>query len=350
MSELLGKLPLKSYDGKISLQQRITALLGDIDLSIDAFGKRETPEKCSAFFTVKTRFLEQNRDAALALVGEILTETNFDLPELTKEHLLQGDEGVKNSIISSGHIFALRRAKANLSAEDSVNELTTGYEAYKRLHRITQSIDEQLPELTASFKALQNRILCKARLTASTTSMAELPLTSLLSMLPEGESAKTAELCYRLEPPKAQGVQIPTAVSYSAVSLPQITDMAAWRVLSTILSLEYLWNEIRVKGGAYGTGATLSPLGIPAFYSYRDPSPSGSFTIYGDAADFLRQYLSQPCLSSISSAPPQGRNRLCPTAGRALSPMSCTSVISRTRYAVQSGKECFRLLRRSLQV
>ena len=294
MTELLGKLPLKSYDGSISLQQRITALLGDINFSIDAFSKRESPEKCRAFFSVKTRFLEHNRDAALKLVGEILTETNFDLPELTKENLLQADERFKQGIISSGHVYALRRAKAALSAEDSVNELASGCEAYKRLHNITQNIDEQLPELTASFKKLEKHILCKARLTASTTSAGDLPPTTLLSMLPEGESAKAAELGYRLEPPKAQGVQIPTAVSYSAVSLPQITDMAAWRVLSTILSLEYLWNEIRVKGGAYGTGATLSSLGIPAFYSYRDPSPSGSFSIYSSAADFLRQYLAQP--------------------------------------------------------
>ena len=294
MTGLLGKLPLKSYDGKISLQQRITALLGDIDFNAVAFGKRESPEKCSAFFSVKTRFLEQNRDAALALVGEILTETNFDLPELTKEYLLQGDEEVKQGIIASGHVYAMRRAKAALSAEDSVNELASGYEAYKRLHDITQNIDEQLPELTASFKKLQKNILCKARLTASTTSAGDLPLTALLSMLPEGEAAKSTELNYRLEPPKAQGILIPTAVSYCAASLPQITDMAAWRVLSTILSLEYLWNEIRVKGGAYGAGATLGSLGIPAFYSYRDPSPSGSFTVYGEAADFLRKYLAQP--------------------------------------------------------
>ena len=294
MTELLGKLPLKTYDGVTTLHQRVTSLLGYIDFSTDAFGKRKSPEKCSAFFSVKTRFLEHNRDAALELIGEILTETNFDLPELTKENLLQTDERFKQGIISGGHAFALRRAKAALSAEDSLNELTSGYEAYKRLHKIVENIDEQMPELTASFKALQKRILCKARLTASTTSAEELPLTSLLSMLPEGERAEAAEPNHRLEPPKAQGVQIPAAVSYSAVSFPPIDDMAAWRVLSTILSLEYLWNEIRVKGGAYGAGAVLSLLGIPAFYSYRDPSPSGSFSTYGDAADFLRKYLEQP--------------------------------------------------------
>ena len=293
MTRLLGNLPTASTDNK-ALQPKITALLGAMYFDVDAFGKRESPEKCSPFFSVKTRFLEHNSDAALALVGEILTETLFDLPELIKELVQQGDEQFKQGIISGGHAFAIRRVKSALSAEDSLTELTSGYEAYKRLHKIAQNIDEEMPELTAALKTLQKRILCKARLTASVTSVDNLPLTALLSKLPEGESAKATQLNYRLEPPKAQGILIPTAVSYCAASLPQITDIAVWRVLSTILSLEYLWNEIRVKGGAYGTGATLSPLGIPAFYSYRDPSPSGSFSIYSAAADFLCQYLTQP--------------------------------------------------------
>ena len=111
-------------------------------------------------------------------------------------------------------------------------------------------------------------------MTASVTSAGDLPLSSLVSRLPKGEKARESELCYRLELPKAQGILIPAAVSYSAAALPRITDKVAWNVLSTILSLEYLWNEIRVKGGAYVTGASIGALGIPAFYSYRDPSPA----------------------------------------------------------------------------
>ncbi|MCH5324888.1 MAG: insulinase family protein [Eubacterium sp.] len=293
MTNLLGNLPTKSSDG-MALQQKITALLGGIDYNVEAFGKAESPEKCRAFFTVMARFLEQNRNEALSLIGEILTETVFDLPDLIKELLLQGDEELKHGIISSGHIFALGRARAPLSAEDSLKELTSGYEGYKRLHSLTQNIDEQMPGLITSFKKLQSKILGKSRLTASVTSADGLPLTSLLSQLPDGESTDKTELSYSLQTPKAQGILIPAAVSYSAVSLPQITDMAVWRVLSNILSLEYLWTEIRVKGGAYGTGATVNPLGIPAFYSYRDPSPSDSFSVYGSAAEFLREYCAQP--------------------------------------------------------
>lgn len=296
MTNLLGILPTESTDGMV-LQQRITALLGDIDYSVEAFGKADSPEKCRPFFLVTTRFLEQNRDEALALVGEILTETVFDFPDLIKEILLQGDEEFKQGIISNGHSFSVRRARAPLSAEDSVKEFATGYEAYKRLHAMLGNIDEIMPELINAFKVLQQRILCGSRLIASVTSAGDMSIDSLLSRLPKGKAAGSAELCYRFHAPSAQGIMIPAAVSYSAVSLPRITDMAVWNVLSTILSLEYLWNEIRVKGGAYGTGAGVSALGIPTFYSYRDPSPSDSFSAYQGAADFLRQYCSsQPLL------------------------------------------------------
>lgn len=289
MTNLFGCLPTARTGGMV-LQQRITALLGDIDFSVEAFGKADSPEKCRPFFSVTTRFLQQNLDDALALVGEILTETTFDQPDLIKEILLQGDEDLKQDIIANGHIFSVCRTRAPLSAEDSLKELATGYEAYKRLHAMLDNIDEIMPELIGTFRKLQQRILCGSRLIASVTSVGELSVDSLLSLLPDGEAAGSEELCYSLHTPRAQGILIPAAVSYSAVSLPQITDMAEWHVLSTILSLEYLWNEIRVKGGAYGTGAGVSAIGIPTFYSYRDPSPSDSFSVYSAAADFLRQY------------------------------------------------------------
>ena len=83
-----------------------------------------------------------------------------------------------------------------------------------------------------------------------------------------------------------------------------------WGVLSTILSYEYLWNEVRVKGGAYGTGFGVNYAGEAAFYSYRDPSPSGAITAYSNSNAFLRDYceakpdISSYIISSIAQKEP----------------------------------------------
>ena len=59
------------------------------------------------------------------------------------------------------------------------------------------------------------------------------------------------------------------------------------RVAAQILTYGYLWNEVRVKGGAYGTGFAASPSGNIACWSYRDPTPENSLKIYQGAADYL---------------------------------------------------------------
>ena len=72
-------------------------------------------------------------------------------------------------------------------------------------------------------------------------------------------------------------IRVPSGVSYAASAghLARYGQEAdgALRVLSTILSYDYLWNEVRVKGGAYGCGCQGGASGKVGFYSYRDPSP-----------------------------------------------------------------------------
>ena len=61
------------------------------------------------------------------------------------------------------------------------------------------------------------------------------------------------------------------------------------RVVRSILSYEYLWNNVRVKGGAYGTGFITRRNGLIGFYSYRDPSPGATLGCFGGASDYLRR-------------------------------------------------------------
>ena len=91
--------------------------------------------------------------------------------------------------------------------------------------------------------------------------------------------------------PKLSGIVIPAQISFAGQSFADsAADIPTWRVLSSILSLEYLWNEIRVKGGAYGAGANVSALGIIGFYSFRDPDASNSFRAFDGAKDFTTAF------------------------------------------------------------
>ena len=310
MSDLISELPTEKCSGA-ELQQRITGTLGGFSTNVIVFGKEGQPELCKPYLAVKTSFLDCNADKALALAGELLTETAFNSPEQIREILQQNDEDMKQDIIANGHRVAMRRARSGMSAESAMNELINGYEAYKALHAAAKPSDEELAALIAYISALAKRVFCRARLTASTVSAEELPLTALTDMLPEGSAPASEEMSFSLDTPAHQGIIIPSGVSYSGAALPEYEkDTPLWSVLSTILSYEYLWNEVRVKGGAYGTGCGSNNMGEVGFYSFRDPSPSGAIAAYEGAPGFLREYcgsgadISSYIISSIAQKEP----------------------------------------------
>ena len=304
MSELLGELPTADSSAA-ELQRRITGLLGSINYNVDVFSKQGVTDKCSPYFSVTARFLDKNTHEALAIITEILTKTSFDDKDTVKELLLQTDENYKQSIIANGHTYSMTRVRASLSAESAVTELVSGYEGYKRIHEAVKAPEK----LIAAIKALSSRIICRARVTASVTG--EISPEALIMALPQGAAPSAKEMSYSLDIPAKQGVVIPAGVSYSAMAFPDNSaDTAVRKVLFRALSLEYLWNEVRVKGGAYGTGAFMTVSGEQSFYSYRDPSPAATLDICAKAADFTEQYcagdpdITQYIISSVAKEEP----------------------------------------------
>ena len=304
MSELLGELPTADSSAA-ELQRRITGLLGSITYNVDVFSKQGVTDKCSPYFSVNARFLDKNTDEALALIAEIITKTSFDDKDTVKELLLQTDENYKQSIIANGHTYSMTRVRASLSAESAVTELVSGYEGYKRIHEAVKAPEK----LIAAVKTLSRRIVCRARLTASVTG--DISPEALITALPEGAAPAVKEMSFRLDLPAKQGVVIPAGVSYSAMAFPDNSaDTAVRKVLFRALSLEYLWNEVRVKGGAYGTGAFMTASGEQSFFSYRDPSPAATLDICAKAADFTEQYcagepdITQYIISSVAKDEP----------------------------------------------
>ncbi len=304
MSELLGELPTADSSAA-ELQRRITGLLGSISYNVDVFSKQGVTDKCSPYFSVTARFLDKNTDEALALIAEIITKTSFDDKDTVKELLLQTDENYKQSIIANGHTYSMTRVRACLSAESAVTELVSGYEGYKRIHEAVKASEK----LIAAVKTLSSRIVCRARLTASVTG--DITPEALITALPEGAAPAVKEMSFRLDLPAKQGVVIPAGVSYSAMAFPDNSaDTAVRKVLFRALSLEYLWNEVRVKGGAYGTGAFMTASGEQSFFSYRDPSPAATLDICAKAADFTEQYcagepdITQYIISSVAKDEP----------------------------------------------
>ena len=307
--ELFGEIPTKSTSAS-ELNKRITGLLGGIVTGVDCYSKKQTPERCQPFLKVRARYLESNTAEALALIGEIITETDFSRSDLVNEIVHQVDDYLRHDIISSGHVYAMKLANAASSAEASVRQLISGTAFVSKMRDIASSEEKTAQTIAIAEKALK-RVICRNNLIISLTAANDEDFAPLLAYLPEGEKPAAEDMEYRIETKERQGIVIPSGVGYAAANLPDNhIDKAVTRVAFRLLSLEYLWNEIRVRGGAYGAGAVINGGGLQTFYTYRDPSPAKSIGVFRDAANFLRVYctgqpqIEQYIISTIASMEP----------------------------------------------
>ncbi|MBP3318529.1 MAG: hypothetical protein J6K94_00845, partial [Ruminiclostridium sp.] len=216
--------------------------------------------------------------------------------------------------VNAGHVLGRLATQARYSASGAVREATVrGYTALKYIHDLAQSFDAKAPALVALLQSAQEKALGKANLIVSVTATAEQDVSALLKALPAGESFPAAAH-YEASLPQRMGIRIPAQISFAEkgahLSRLGTAHSGSLDVCTNILTYSYLWNAVRVQGGAYGVGAVGSRNGDLAFHSYRDPSPARSLGVYDDSAKFLREFcagdedLTKFIISTIGNSEP----------------------------------------------
>ena len=272
------------------LQEEIRASIGALSFSTDAFTPNREKEVCLPMLSVGCSVLKQNLEKAVDLILEIICETVFE-KETILPLLQQERESYRQMFIGGGHAAAVRRAGAHSSAENSIKEAFTGYDAAAYISRLCDHYEDAAEEVIHNCGMYCRQLFISSRMTMSVSGEDALgSLEKILDVLPYGD-ARRARVHIPLLEVKKEGIQVPAQISYTASSGNLQNYGCAYRgsmrVLAQILTYGYLWNEIRVKGGAYGTGFAASPSGNIAAWSYRDPSPEHSLTVCRGAADYI---------------------------------------------------------------
>ncbi len=289
LSRLLGVLPTAKYSAT-DLQQAVKTHLGRLNFSIETKEKMGHSEVCTPVLRVNCSVMATKMDVARELIREILLSTDFSDTARIREVVLQADEYARQMCIMGGHVLAMTAASAHYTASNAVAEVLRGYTSVQRLHDLAASFDAQIGAHTALLKEKLAAAAVKARLTLSVTANAPADVAALIADLPQGTAAPESA-AYTCDLPMKQGIRIPAQIGYAVLaSDPGCAWNGSAMVASNILSLSYLWNVIRVQGGAYGCGLRIGRTGALA-YSYRDPTPARSLTMYREAADFLRTFV-----------------------------------------------------------
>ncbi len=292
LTNLITELPTSKLSVQ-DIQRELNTHTGAFNVSIDSYAASDETKICRPMLSVRFSALKEHQEEAQSLVFQLLTDTQYDNDTLMKQVIDQSAENAKMSLVSRGHIFGRYSTLAHYSAQGAVNEATSGKTAVDYLQNLSKDFEKGIKDIKKLSQRLKKETFTQLALTYSITSdediIQDFDFSKLICSFPEGQLVSTSA-AYCTSVPKALGITIPAQVSY-AVKGGRISGYnGSLRVAMKILSLEYLWNVVRVQGGAYGAGINAGLSGNTFCYSYRDPSPDKSLQVYDKAGDFLKDF------------------------------------------------------------
>lgn len=238
--------------------------------------------------------LSEKIDALASIPREVWAETIFEDTDRMRDVLTQLKIGMEQTFITAGHQAALGRALSYVSPAAVISEQLGGVDFYRFLRDLLDHFDERTGELCDKLRELQKRIFTSTGAVASFTGSDEdyahyWAAAGTLGLAPRTAPAK--ELYVPMPEDKHEAFVIPSDVCYLGQSTdPRALGIAtdgSWGVAANALSYGYLWNEIRVKGGAYGCGFRAVADRQLAFYTYRDPAIDPSIDRIAGAGAWL---------------------------------------------------------------
>lgn len=287
MSMLFGNVKTESHT-PIEVQNLIKANLGGLSHSVGISGK---PGDLSPYFIITSSALDSKREDMKSIIAEVLLTSDLTDKTALKNLLTQSKFMAEDMFSQAGHSVALGRAMAALYADGAMKEYISGYEAYKLLKGVIDNYDSQIDGFIEKILAVHKKVITKNRVTVSVTGELDTAFVdSLVSILPE-DGVTPAKSTIKPLGFKSEAIIVPSRVSYAVIGADagQAVDenLGSILVSRSILSYEYLWNQIRVLGGAYGAGFLGRRQGFVGCYSYRDPSPAASIEKYKECGSFL---------------------------------------------------------------
>lgn len=298
LSTILGYIDTEHYSYS-ELSNEVNIHTGGISKDVVTFSKNGSASEYLPAFTVDVKVLYDKMDNAFDLLKEIISFTKLNDEKRLLEIIKETKSRLEMYLNSSGHSASVNRAISYFSEAGRFNEVTSGISYYRFVQGLEADFDNIKDELVASLEQLMVLIFRKENLIVSFTSDEEglatlsgklLPFVDQLKQDPIDKVGETFELHQLNEGFKASGqVQyVARAGNYLDAGFEYT---GALEVLRVILSYGYLWNNIRVKGGAYGCMCGFSKLnGNSYFVSYRDPNLRETNEIYEGVYEYVKNF------------------------------------------------------------
>ena len=249
-------------------------------------------------FEVKLKVLEKNLDKALELMEQMLLTSDFTDTKRLGELVAQIKARLQANLSSSGHLVAAMRSMSSFSHYALYQDELKGIAFYRSICRIEKELSESPKSVSDKLAAIARKLFARNRMLISFTGnneayanakpLLEKVIAGFNKMSTVGNQAEvhfnTAKEAF------IDASQIQYVAKTGDFICEGYEYTGALRLLRIILSYDYLWINVRVKGGAYGCMNTFLRSGESYFVSYRDPNLSDTLDVYDRIPEYIKSF------------------------------------------------------------
>ena len=300
LQSVLGIINTKNYEYS-ELFNEINVHTGGIGTSLELYTDvtKVKEKEFRATFEIKGKALYPKMNVLFSMMREILMESDLGDEKRLKEILAMLKSRLQMSFLSSGHTTAALRSLSYTSPMAKFKDDTDGIGYYEVVKELEENFEEKKAELIANLRQIAQQIFRKDNLIISYTSSADglAPMEEAFAKIADTLhiEEKEAEIPCEIHCVKRnEGFKTSSKVQYVARTGNFIDRgveyTGALQILKVILSYDYLWQNVRVKGGAYGCMSSFNRIGEGYLVSYRDPNLEKTMEIYEGVVDYLKNF------------------------------------------------------------
>lgn len=249
-------------------------------------------------FEVKLKVLEKNLDKALELMEQMLLSSDFTDTKRLGELVAQIKARLQANLSSSGHLVAAMRSMSSFSRYALYQDELKGIAFYRSICRIEKELSESPKSVSDKLAAIAKKLFARNRMLISFTGNNEAygnAKPSLEKVIAGFDKMSAVGNQAEVHFNTAKEAFIDASqIQYVAKTGDFICEgyeyTGALRLLRIILSYDYLWINVRVKGGAYGCMNTFLRSGESYFVSYRDPNLSDTLDVYDRIPEYIKNF------------------------------------------------------------
>ena len=249
-------------------------------------------------FEVKLKVLEKNLGKALELMEQMLLTSDFSDTKRLGELVAQIKARLQANLSSSGHLVAAMRSMSSFSRYALYQDELKGIAFYRSICRIEKELSESPERVSDKLAAIAKKLFARNRMLISFTGNNEAygnakpSLEKVIAGFNKMSTiGKQAEVHFNTA---KEAFVDASQIQYVAKTGDFVCEgyeyTGALRLLRIILSYDYLWINVRVKGGAYGCMNTFLRSGESYFVSYRDPNLSDTLDVYDRIPEYIKSF------------------------------------------------------------